>query len=77
MTKEIQLTHQPTNNNNKYDGVFRKSTFSADGGCVEVAKDKNGVRVRDTKNRQGSVLHFTHDEWKAFLAGVRKGEFNI
>ena len=76
MMNKSQSTNQSKSNDNTSDGIFRKSTFSDAGGCVEVAKDVDGVRVRDTKNRQGAVLSFTHNEWKAFLAGVRHGEFD-
>lgn len=78
MSKELQSTKkQPTYDNATKDSVFRKSTFSDSGHCVEVAKDKDGVRVRDTKDRQGVVLSFTHEEWIAFLKGVNAGEFDV
>ncbi len=35
------------------------------------------VAVRDSKDRSGPVLLFTHDEWKAFLAGAHEGEFEL
>ncbi|GAB3282602.1 DUF397 domain-containing protein [Kineosporia babensis] len=56
---------------------FRKSTFSGGGGCVEVSlSDQGGARVRDTKSKgQGPVLEFNAEEWSAFLAGARAGEF--
>lgn len=58
---------------------FHKSTFSnPNGNCVEVATPHQGaVLVRDSKNQDGPVLAFTPDEWTAFLAGVRAGEFNL
>lgn len=34
------------------------------------------VMVRDAKDAAGPVLRFTRDEWRAFLAGVRAGEFD-
>jgi Domain of unknown function (DUF397) len=59
------------------NAVWHKSTRSGDGGCVEVATREPVVGVRDSKDRQGPVLVFRFDEWNAFLAGVRDGEFNI
>jgi Domain of unknown function (DUF397) len=58
--------------------MWFKSTFSSGNGqCVECAHlPDGGMAVRDTKNRSGTVLRFTADEWKAFLAGVRSGEFD-
>jgi hypothetical protein len=57
--------------------TWRKSSFSAaNGACVEVSVG-DGAKVRDTKNRAGGTLEFTHDEWVAFVAGVKAGEFDI
>lgn len=60
------------------NAVFVKSTFSGgNGSCVEVAKLPDGTRaVRHSKVRDGGVLYFTPDEWRAFLAGVRAAEFD-
>jgi len=56
---------------------WRKSTYSANNGCVEVAfVDDNEVAVRDSKDRSGAVLLFRSHEWTAFLRGVRAGEFD-
>ncbi|SNY75461.1 DUF397 domain-containing protein [Paractinoplanes atraurantiacus] len=60
--------------------VWHKSTRSGGNGgdCVEVAVNLPGiVAVRDTKDREGAALIFTHSEWVAFLAGVRDGEFDL
>lgn len=44
--------------------------------CVEVADLGNGaVAVRDSHNRELPPLRFTAEEWAAFRAGVRDGEF--
>ena len=59
--------------------VWRKSSRSGSNGgnCVEVATNLPGiVAVRDSKDRQGPALIFTPDEWRAFLAGAREGEFD-
>jgi hypothetical protein len=57
---------------------WTKSSLSfANGNCVEVANLPGGhVGVRDSKDAAGLVLRFTPDEWHAFLAGVRNGEFD-
>lgn len=60
------------------DGIFRKSSFSAGGNCVSVAKFADGsVKVRDTKDQSNTTLTYTKDEWKAFLGGVKSGEFDV
>jgi hypothetical protein len=56
---------------------WRKSAGSARrGDCVEVAGNLPGVvAVRDSKDRTGPALVFTRNAWKAFVAGVKDGEF--
>lgn len=56
---------------------WRKSSVSGDGGCVEVHVADGYIQVRDTKDRQGPFLTFTHSEWRAFVSGVRLGEFDV
>lgn len=54
-----------------------KSSYSSDvGNCVEVADLDRGRAVRDSKNPAGPALMFTADQWSAFTAGVRAGEFD-
>ena len=43
--------------------------------CVEVARKKQGVAMRDSRNRGGGILFFTNNEWQAFINGVKKDEF--
>lgn len=56
-----------------------KSTYSGGNGgsCVEVRGTGETVEVRDTKDRQGPALAFTPEEWRAFIAGAKDGEFDI
>jgi uncharacterized protein DUF397 len=56
--------------------TWRKSSHSGSNGCVEVAVGDDGIAVRDSKDPSGPVLLFTAPEWRAFLAGVRDGEFD-
>ena len=50
------------------------------GNCVEVGIGRGTyqgfVGVRDSKNPAGAVLAFTPEEWKAFVAGAKDGEFD-
>lgn len=60
------------------DSRFRISSFCHEGGCVAVAPDPSGgVRVRSSTDADGPVLAFTPEEWAAFVAGVRNGEFDL
>lgn len=68
-------------NNHEIDlsqAVWRKASYSNTNGgaCVEVA-DLDAVRwaVRDSKDPAGPVLTCAPDEWTAFTASVRDGEF--
>jgi hypothetical protein len=56
-----------------------KSSLSlANGNCVEVAGlPDGGIGVRDSRDPDGPVLRLTPDEWRAFLGGVRDGEFGL
>jgi hypothetical protein len=55
---------------------WRKSSFSGQHNCVEVAKlDDGEVAVRHSRQSAGPALVFTADEWSAFLQGAWHGEF--
>jgi hypothetical protein len=47
------------------------------GSCVEVAQTSDGgIAIRQGEEPgTGSVLFFSRDEWEAFVAGVKAGEF--
>lgn len=60
------------------DATWRKSTKSGNFNCVEVAPQANGnVAVRHSLNPEEEVLVYTPDEWAAFIAGVKNGEFDF
>lgn len=55
---------------------IRSRACSADG-CVEVAHlADGGVAIRDSKNTDLPAHVFDREEWVAFLAGVKNGEFD-
>ncbi|MET8863409.1 DUF397 domain-containing protein [Nonomuraea sp. NPDC004580] len=62
-------------------GVWTKAKASGGNGgsCVEVMRGADdSVLVRDTKDHgKGPVLTFRRDEWRAFLDGASKGEFDL
>jgi len=56
---------------------IKSSRSFANGNCVEAAELPDGhVGVRDSKAPHGPVLRFTPEEWSAFTAGIRDGEFD-
>ncbi|MEO3812776.1 DUF397 domain-containing protein [Sphaerisporangium sp. B11E5] len=61
-----------------HDARWRKSSFSADEQCVEVASNLPGVlAVRDSKDPAASALIFSLTEWSAFLDAVKSGRFTV
>jgi hypothetical protein len=56
-----------------------KSSWSyANGNCVEVRALPDGrVEVRNSRIPDVQLPPFTPDEWVAFTAGVRGGEFDL
>jgi hypothetical protein len=53
------------------------SSFSVQGNCVEVRLRDSDVQIRNTRDREGPVLSFTHAEWTAFLSGANNHEFDL
>jgi predicted secreted Zn-dependent protease len=45
------------------------------GACVMVAADGDMVLFGNTSEPGGSVLAYTKDEWREFVAGVKLGHF--
>ena len=55
---------------------FKKSSFSEPRRCVGVAYEDERILVTNTQTKQ-AIVEFTIEEWKAFLKGVKNGEFEI
>ncbi|MEU1420830.1 DUF397 domain-containing protein [Kitasatospora sp. NPDC005751] len=43
--------------------------------CVECGELEGAIVVRDSKDAHGPALDFPADAWRAFIAGVRSGDF--
>jgi hypothetical protein len=54
-----------------------KSSRCSGGNCIEVAKVGDEYLIRDSKTPQVAPLHFTAEEWSAFVQGVNAGEFRF
>jgi hypothetical protein len=52
------------------------SASSGTGECVELRRHDGLIEVRDSKDREGPTLRFTHAEFAAWLDGAGKGEFD-
>jgi hypothetical protein len=55
---------------------WRRSTFCADGNCVEVAEDGDRVLMRDSKDTSQPFLGFDRDVFAMFIADVENGRFS-
>ena len=54
------------------------SHSGSDNACVAVALDGAGeVVIHNTNRPQLGTLPFTPAEWRAFVAGVKDGEFDL
>jgi hypothetical protein len=53
--------------------VFRKSSYSPTGNCVEVANKDVSVLVRDSKLPAEGILSFPAPSWRVFLRGIHRG----
>lgn len=58
---------------------FRSSYSGGNGGgnCVEVARLEARRAVRDSKDPNGPKHVFDGAAWTAFVAGVKRGEFDL
>ena len=45
--------------------------------CVMVARDSQGVAVRDSKDPTKATLEFNNAEWNAFVHSVKVGDFEV
>lgn len=57
---------------------WRTAARSAGENCVEIAQDADGtVRLRDSKDPEGTMLSFPAESWAAFLGMAKAGEFDF
>ncbi|WP_017556889.1 DUF397 domain-containing protein [Nocardiopsis baichengensis] len=55
-----------------------KSSYSTQqGACVEVEQVGDAFHVTDSKHPERPAHVYTRSEWRAFLRGVRAGEFDF
>ena len=55
--------------------TWQKSSFCSEDACLEMAEVGATVLLRESKTPE-TVLTLTAADWRAFVAGVRAGEFD-
>jgi hypothetical protein len=53
---------------------WRKSSYSAQSNCIEVARRPGAVLLRDSKDPHGPVTAFATPAWRAFVTALRRDE---
>lgn len=56
--------------------LWRKSSHSNNGSCVEVAETAAGVLVRNSNRPDAGTIAFTRAEMAAWIEGCKAGEFD-
>ncbi|GGM67390.1 hypothetical protein GCM10010106_11690 [Thermopolyspora flexuosa] len=74
--------HQPLSPDELAKVAWHISTKSDGGGgnCVEAGPLADGsgrVAVRHSRRPDGPVIVYSREEWQAFIAGVKEGEFDF
>ncbi|MEU8343540.1 DUF397 domain-containing protein [Spirillospora sp. NPDC048832] len=57
--------------------VWRKSSYSEGGGCVEACARGTQRLVRDSKNPDGGVLTMRRDVWAAMVSQIKQGAYDL
>ncbi|WP_111832435.1 DUF397 domain-containing protein [Actinomadura madurae] len=52
--------------------IWRQSSRTGNGDCVEVAFDGASVFVRDSKDRRGAVLVISGEQWLHLRRSIRR-----
>jgi predicted secreted Zn-dependent protease len=55
---------------------WRISRQCESGACVGVARQGEFVLITKTDDLEAPVSRFTRQEWRAFVAGIKLGEFD-
>ena len=59
------------------DGHERASSFCTGGTCLGVSLEGDTVSISDRSDSGGATVQCRREEWTAFLAGVKNGEFDL
>jgi hypothetical protein len=65
-----------TNSAAQDNSGWRVSSLCDGGTCVGVSRQGESIVIANTGNLDGGVTRFTVQEWHAFLAGAKLGDFD-
>jgi Domain of unknown function (DUF397) len=74
MCEDLRVTQRSAADSSAPDPQTDGVTF---GERVQVRLDGDDVVVTDTAHPSSPVLRYDKDEWRAFVAGVKAGEFDV
>lgn len=57
------------------EASWRRARCSASS-CAEVASGEEGVWIRSSSDPDGPPTYLTRDEWVAFVASIKNGDFD-
>ncbi len=70
-------SRMPSNGSEPSSLIWRKSSHSQCGECLEIAIPVQGfIAVRDSKDPDGAWLAYDANEWRSFVKRVKAGEFD-
>jgi uncharacterized protein DUF397 len=56
--------------------IWHTSRRCDGGSCVEVGSREESVLIRKSADPEGNIVTVNRDEWRAFVAGVKDGDFD-
>ena len=71
MAKKRQIMPKKAKKNHTAAVLWRKSSFSASGSCIEVAIQNDSVLIRDTKNRSRGTISASSSAWQELIQAIQ------
>jgi len=57
--------------------LWRRSSFCANGECVEVARLDDMIVMRDSKDPNGHMLRYTTEEFRFLVRKIKAGDYDF
>lgn len=59
-----------------HDLNWRTSSACTNNNCVEVASTGDSIAIRSSLDPHGATIVYSAEEWRDFVVGVKRGEFD-